>query len=582
MKTTGNQRVGRIQRPTRKRRGIIVVLTSFLLTILFAFLALSVDTGRVVMTQTKMQNAVDAASLAASQEINAAVYAAGQGQGSVNIDANSIAVSSARTMAQQVAQDNGVYIDPSKDVQFGKRLYSNGAWTVQWGGTPYNVVQVTARRTGNDITAPDGKFPLAFGWAVGKSSVPLQTTSTAFVEARDMVLCLDFSASMNDDSSLVSTLPTSEVEASLDACWDALRAADPKWPGTTQSKFPSTGFGSINSYAGTYVSSTNTSTILSTLGLTTNVSGHRKYPFPQSGRNADGSPANKESDTTSDSLWTGYVNYVKGLHGTYAKKYGYRTLLDYLMEQRFAREQSEDLWRTPHYPVQALKDGTSLFLQFLTDLNFGDEVGLVVYGQYAVQMKTFYDGDVNINISADPITSTYSNIDTIQKHLQAGEYNGWTAMGDGILKARSLLVGDPANPNDHGFSRYGARPTIIVMTDGETNQAPNGWTMPSSFKWSDWTDYDGNGTADYTTTDINKKYAFYQATEAIKLGITIHTITVGADADHDLMKAIAFAGKGVYVDVPGGSTIQSFHDQMIAAFSQIAAKVPPAQLVSGQ
>ena len=90
--------------------------------------------------------------------------------------------------------------------------------------------------------------------------------------------------------------------------------------------------------------------------------------------------------------------------------------------------------------MQALKDGTSLFCQFLTDLNFGDEVGLVVYGQYAVQQKTFYDGDVNIDISADPITPTYSKIDTIQKHLQAGEYEGWTAMGDGILKGR-LAVG---------------------------------------------------------------------------------------------------------------------------------------------
>jgi Flp pilus assembly protein TadG len=570
------------KRQWRERRGVIIVLTAFLLTALFAFLALSVDTGRVVMTQTKMQNAVDAASLAASQEINAAVYAAGQGQGSATIDANSIAVATAKTMAAQVAAANGVFVDPAKDVKFGKRVYVNGAWTVQWNATPYNVVQVAARRTESNVTAADGQFPLAFGWAVGKSSVPLQTTSSAFVEARDMVLVLDFSASMNDDSSLSSSLASSEVNAALDGMWNALRSADPKWPGTTTSKFPATGFGSINSYAGTSVSSTTTSTILSTLGLTTNVSGHRKYPFPQSGRNSDGSPAAKPSDSASDTLWTGYVNYVKGLSGTYAKKYGYRTLMDYLQDQRFYRAQSEDLWRTPHYPTQALKDGTSLFCQFLTDLNFGDEVGLVVYGQYAVQQKTFYDGDVSVDITSDPITPTYSKIDTIQKHLQAGEYDGWTAMGDGILKARALLVGDPAVPSDHGFSRYGARPTMIVMTDGQTNQAPSGWALPSSFKWSDWTDYDGNGTADYTTTDINKKYAFYQATEAIKRGITIHSVTVGVDADRDLMKAIAFAGKGVWFDVPGGSTVAAMHDQMLAAFSQIAAKVPAAQLIYDQ
>ena len=65
---------------------------------------------------------------------------------------------------------------------------------MQWGGTPYNVVKVTARRNGSDPTAPDGEFPLAFGWAIGKDSVPLQTSSTAFTEARDLVLVLDWSA----------------------------------------------------------------------------------------------------------------------------------------------------------------------------------------------------------------------------------------------------------------------------------------------------------------------------------------------------------------------------------------------------
>ena len=579
MTNNQDQRRTKTKRQWSERRGIIIVLTSFLLTVLFAFLALSVDTGRVVMTQTKMQNAVDAASLAASQEINAAVYAAGQGQGSVTIDANSIAVNSARTMAAQVAAANGVFVDSGKDVKFGKRVYNNGDWTVQWGATPYNVVQVSARRTESDVTAQDGQFPLAFGWAINKSSVPLKATSSAFVEARDMVLVLDFSASMNDDSSLGSSLATSEVNAALDGMWDALRTADPKWPGTSTSKFPSGGFGSINSYAGTYVSSTNTTTILSTLQLTTNVSGNRKFPFPQSGRNSDGSPKAKPSNSTSDSLWTGYINYVKGLSGTYKQKYGYRTLMDYFQSQRFARDEAEDLWRTPHYPTQALKDGTSLFTQFLTDLNFGDEVGLVVYGQYAVQQKTFYDGEVSIDITADPITPDYTKIDTIQKHLQAGEYEGWTAMGDGMLKGRALLVGDPAVAGDHGYSRYGARPTLIVMTDGQTNQAPNGWSMPNTFKWSDWTDYDSNGTANYTTSDINKKYAFYQATEAIKRGITIHAITVGVGADRDLMKAIAFAGKGICVDVPGGTTIAAMREQMLSAFSQIAAKVPPASLI---
>ena len=71
------------------------------------------------------------------------------------------------------------------------------------------------------------------------------------------------------------------------------------------------------------------------------------------------------------------------LDGAYRKRYGYRTLMDYLQEQRYHSNQSEDLWRTPHYPFHAVKEGASLFLTFLTNLDFGDEVGLVSYGGYS-------------------------------------------------------------------------------------------------------------------------------------------------------------------------------------------------------
>jgi Flp pilus assembly protein TadG len=571
--------------PTRReqeRRGVIVVLTAFLLTVLFAFVALSVDTGRVVLTETEMQNAADAASLAASQEIQAAVHAAGQGVGSATIDANSIAVQAARQMAAEVATANGVFVDPDVDVEFGKRIYNpgNGSWSVQWGGAPYNVVRVSARRDGPDTQAPDGEFPLAFGWAVGKESVPLKVSSTAFTEARDLVLVLDWSASMNDDSSLNSSLSLSTVESLLDGCWNALVDANPKWPGTATSKFPSTGFGTINSYYGTYVSSTDTATIRNTLGLNANVDGSRTFPFPQAGRYSSGLPKPKPSNTASDTLWDGYINWVKNhSNSTYKKRYGYRTLMDYLQQNRHDRSESEDLWRTPHYPYAANVKGASLFLQFLDDLDFGDEVGLVGYGEWAVKETLLNDGEVMVDISNDPITPNFGDINEIQRRHQAGEYNGWTAMGDGVLKARELLVGVASNPEDEGFSRYGARPTMIVMTDGQTNRKPSNWSLPATFAWKDWTDYDGDGVANYTTSDNYKRYAFWEATEAVKRGITIHTIAVGAGADRGLMEAIAFAGGGVFIDVPVHSTIEEVEEQLSAAFSQIAAKVPAAQLL---
>jgi hypothetical protein len=555
--------------------------------VIFGFLALSVDTGRVVLTQTEMQNAVDAASLAASQEIQAAVYAAGQGVGSATIDANSIAVAAARTMAQQVAAANDVYIDPAQDVVFGKRVYNpaGGNWSVEWGGTPYNVVKVTARRNGPDLSAPDGELPLAFGWAINKDSVPLETTATAFTEARDLVLVLDFSGSMNYDSLLTSSLGLSTATELLDDMWDTLREVDPKWPGTTMSKFPSAGFGTINSYFGTYVSSTDTATIRSSLGLNANNGdGSRKYPYPQAGRNASGTPKNKPSNSTSDALWNRYIDFVKNHpKAEYKKRYGYRTLMDWIQQKQVSsftprdRLNSEDLWRTAHQPMEGLKKGTSLFLEFLTNLDFGDEVGLVGYGQWAEVIDTFNDGEVSVDISGNPITPDFEQIDVMQLRQQAGESQGQTAMGDGILKARHLLVG--TGGDDEGYSRYGARPTIVLMTDGLTNQKPSSWSMPSGFNWAEWTDYEGDGTANFSTSDAYKKYAFWEATEAIKRGITIHTIALGADADRELLKAIAFAGGGVFIDVPPHTSISDMEEQLSAAFSQIAAKVPAAQLL---
>lgn len=569
-----------------------MVLTGFLLVVLFAFMALTVDTGRIVLTETEMQNAVDASALAASQEIAAAIHEAGQNGTNPNVDPNSIAAEAARLMAASVADANGVYVDPETDVRFGKRRFDpdTGTWPIEWGGTPVNVVQVSARKTNTDSEAPDAQLPLAFGWAVGRDKVALEATATAFVEARDMVLVLDFSGSMSDDSELrsIGTFSQSDVETGLDNIFNAYCESGVVWPDVAPArpKFQ-LAFGEIDSAEGTYISSGDTDYIFSLLKLDERYPdnhadwpGQLKYPYPQAGRYSDGSPKGMPSEYTSRNLWKSYINYVKNLSGPYNKKYGYRTLCDFMLQNNQMKwDKSEDLWRTPHYPFHAVKNGASLFLGFLDELDFGDEVGLVSYGTYAVWETNHYDGEVSLDTSANPITANYGLIDQIQRRHQAGHYDVYTGMGDGMLKARDMLVGAAGDPNDEGHVRYGARPTVILMTDGQANKSPGGWSLPGDFKWSDWTDYDGDGNADYTTSDRNKQYAFYEATEAIKRGVTVHTLAVGAGADRDIMRAIAFAGDGVFISVPGGSTVAEMESQMLDAFSQIAAKVPPAKLV---
>jgi Flp pilus assembly protein TadG len=549
------------------------VLAAVCLVVLFGFVAFAVDTGVIHMTQTKMQNAVDAASLAASEEITNFIHNAGESQSSATVDAGSTAVANARAMAADVGEANGVFIDPETDVQFGKRVFdaATNTWPIHWGVEPYNVVKVTARRTNDDTSAPDGQLPLTFGWALNKKSASLETSSIAFVESRDIVVVLDFSSSMNDDSCIRSfpKLGQSSVESNMDAIWNSLVGAAPKWPGTAETKFPSTGLGNVNSYYGTYVSSSTTTTIFNTLGLGEQVNGNPKYPFPQSGKDSSGNPKPRPSTTTSETLWRGYIDYVKNLSGPYNKRYGYRTLLDYLMESREQNHTAEDLWRTPHYPFHAIKEGCSLFLEFLNELQYGDQVGLVSYADNARVECTLSEDGYTIDLSSDPISLDFSSLDTIQRHKQAGHYESNTGIGYGIREARLLL---------QNHSRYRARRTMVLMTDGLANRYPSGWSLPSTWSWNDLTDYDGDGVANFTTSDKSKQFAFWEAKKAIDAGITIHTLSVGAGADRDFMRAVAFASGGTWIDVPGGSTVAEMQTQLLDAFSKIAAKVPGAKL----
>ncbi|CAE7464702.1 unnamed protein product, partial [Symbiodinium sp. CCMP2456] len=196
------------------RRGVFIVLAAFVMIVLFAFLSLGLDSGLIAMEQTRLQNAVDAAALAASQEITSAVQNASDGG-----DPNSISLAHAKEMAVDVANRNGVYVNPDRDVIFGKRTYNEGTgkWDITWNEGPFNVVKVEAHRDQPDMSARDSKLPLAFGWAVGTPTIDLKAEAIAFVEARDMVVVLDFSGSMNDDSrySSINRLGQDAIEANM-------------------------------------------------------------------------------------------------------------------------------------------------------------------------------------------------------------------------------------------------------------------------------------------------------------------------------------------------------------------------------
>jgi len=198
-------------------------------------------------------------------------------------------------------------------------------------------------------------------------------------------------------------------------------------------------------------------------------------------------------------------------------------------------------------------------------------VGLVTYDSSSRVEDELNEADLAqvVSLGSDRITDELDKIDIIQRHKQAAHYSSYTGLGYEIRDARELMDDE---------RRYGARPALLVMTDGRANRRPSGWSLPGWWNWADVTDWDNNGSPKYSTNDRNKQYAFYQAKLCIDQGYVIHTMSVGSSADGALMEAIALSSGGVWVDAPGGATIDDLRDQLLDAFGRIAAAVPPARL----
>jgi Mg-chelatase subunit ChlD len=89
---------------------------------------------------------------------------------------------------------------------------------------------------------------------------------------------------------------------------------------------------------------------------------------------------------------------------------------------------------------------------------------------------------------------------------------------------------------------------IVLLTDGQAN-------------------YPGNGTT-------AKQAAKTEATRAKNDGFPIVTISLGAEADTDLMQYIADRTGGVHFIVPGGGNPQDYEDQLVQVFANVAGHRP--------
>lgn len=576
-----------------KRKGAVLVLAAALMVMVLGFATFSIDIGYLTLAKNQMQTAADAAALAGASELSGtltpSVVAANVRQAAV-----------AAAAANRAANQSSVYLRES-DVILGSRTWnsSSQSYQTQWGDahTPYNLVKVNVVRTENSSLAPglstgaDKGIPLFFAPIFGHKTANLDVSAVATFQPRDVVIVLDFSGSMNDDSELqsIGTLGQTAVENNLLQIYQDLGSPvyGSKLTFTPQYAKASgvAASGTIPhidvTYKGTSVdvvstktltsavlkfSNNNTQTFNSLSGTTKTLTGSGgnagktiSYVWVKSGTNStlDSTGYGEKFDFTTTGLkthlglasvaypysgttWDDFITYNSASSGQvknagYRWKFGYLTLMNYLLEVKESSTETPDLWKTHEQPITALKDGVDLFLTYLQNVEAEDKIGFVSY--------TFTDSS-GAKLESG-LTTNLEQIRTLKTQRQAGHYTGATNIGAGMAKARAELV---ANARPKAFRM------MVLMTDGLPN-------LPSD-----------------VTTATN--YVKSEVALAKQNNIKILAISVGAGADTSLMQYIADETGGIHFNVPGGQSVAAYTAQLQEVFRKVASS-RPLKLVSG-
>lgn len=573
----------------RKRKGTVLVLAAVLMVSLMAFLAYCVDLGYMMAVRGELRRATDAAALA-----GAGALVDGADQARLAAFEYLVRNPSAKRI---IAEGEG-WIEqlPTLMAQYAEDFEVEvGHWDpLSRTFTPSDVMPSTVRVVvyHRDVPSFFGRFFRRYervytGEGFEYRSVPLdiRSESIARYQPRDIVLVLDFSASMNDDSELrrISEFGAEvrqRVEANLQQIYEELGApaygslqfqpqyltvvgqppANPSLPqitvtfrandvyvqstkdlsnvvlqfadGTTQK------FDGLSGKTGTF------------RGTGSNYNKRIDTVWVKSGQNDSGDcPGCGErfSDDYAtikavfglDSVpypypsgsWESYIDYVKSnsyvRNAGYRKMYGLMTLINYWLEQKPEASQTPDLWQVSAQPVSALKDASVLFLDYLQEVeDIEDRVALVIY-----------NSPDQTALVEHSLTTEFAQVQETMVHRQAGHYDRYTNIGAGIQYAREELEAN---------ARPGAFKMIVLLTDGCANRPYGG----------------------------AEQFALQQAQLVADHDWPILCISLGDAADTALMQQIAEMTHGAHFNVPGGGTVTDYADQLRNVFRTIADHRP--------
>jgi Mg-chelatase subunit ChlD len=175
---------------SRRRRGVTAVLFAIMLTVVLAFIALSIDLGYLCTVRSDLQGAVDAGALA--------------GAGSL-LEGADVAAANAQRFTDSNLNNGGVSIGKDNNV-----LIEVGNWNTKLqlftpGGKPQDAVRVTAKAN---------RTPLFFGRGNGQGDVATEAQAIAAYRPRDIMLVLDVSGSMAEQRNGITKI--AELQQAVD------------------------------------------------------------------------------------------------------------------------------------------------------------------------------------------------------------------------------------------------------------------------------------------------------------------------------------------------------------------------------
>jgi len=558
----------------KKRRGTILILAAFLMIVMMAMLAFTVDMGYMMAVQTEMKRATDAAALAGAgtliegsdvAELRAFEFIARNPVGAQNLMEDENWLDQLEVLYQQHADEI--------DVKVG-----------QWNPEQRVFSESSIMPSTIQVTATQPSTPFFFAQVLGLNSFSVTAESIARYQPRDIVLVLDFSGSMNDDSELKkidwSGNNREVVESSLLECYQDLGSPSygslqfqPRYvtlvgvpPSSPQMPQITVQFRSDDVYVTSTKDLSNVVMAFSD-GTTEKIEdlssptgtfrgtgdNYNKYItkiWVKSGENesGEGPGYGERFEDTYDAIkqafeldsvpypynsgsWDNYISYVKTNSNVkragYRRMYGFMTLINYWLEQKAGHYQTCDLWKCNAQPVGAVKGATGVFMEYIQEVDTEDRVALVVYNSSSQEALVEHS-----------LTEDFDAVENTVQHRQAGHYDSYTNIGDGIRFAKQEL---DAN------ARSGAFKMIVLMTDGQANR-PYGVDA--------------------------RQYALQQAQLAADVHYPVVTISLGSGADTSLMQQIADLSGGAHFNIPGLQLITDYEADLLAVFRKIADDRP--------